>query len=774
MPQSIEAALNPQQWEATRYVDGHELIIAGAGSGKTRVLTYKIAYLIRMRISPWNILALTFTNKAAREMNERIATVVGEEYLRGLWSGTFHSIFARILRLEAEYIGYRSDYTIYDAADAKSLVKTIVKEMALDDKVYKPSTICARISEAKNALVLPDDYQRNSETYKRDSRDGVARTGEIYAIYNQRLRMANAMDFDDLLLNTALLFRHHPEVCEKYANRFQYILVDEYQDTNAAQHRIISLLSRPTTRICAVGDDAQSIYGFRGANIDNILSFTEQFPGSRIFKLERNYRSTQTIVNAANSIIRHNAGQIPKEVYSQGDEGAPIRIYSSVSDKDEAGKVAGEIGRLHRREDVSYDEIALLYRTNAQSRPFEEAFRSMDIPYRIYGGLSFYQRKEVKDIIAYFRLVMNEDDEEAFKRIINYPARGIGATTVGKIQNAAAEQGLSLMQVARRPEESGVVLGAAALKKISAFVELVDAFTSKVAELSCYDLALHIVTEAGIMAEILSGKTAEDLSRKENVEELVNAIKAFEMERREETGEDLITLSDYLSQVSLLTDTDRSTEDEPKVTLMTVHAAKGLEFDAVFVTGMEENLFPCQSAAMFPREMEEERRLFYVAVTRAKRFCFLTYAQSRFRYGKMEFSMPSPFLKEIDERYVIDNAPLSRRDTTWSSVSTRSFASETKREAAARTRVTASSSTDRPSFTSPRLIPSHQATSRPKHSAKPDGNLRVGSVIEHSRFGRGRVLSIEGDGDGKKAQVDFGNVGTKNLLLRFAQYSIIE
>lgn len=756
MNSSIEAALNPQQWEATRYIDGHQLIIAGAGSGKTRVLTYKIAYLISQGISPSSILALTFTNKAAREMNGRIADVVGENVARGLWSGTFHSIFSRILRTEAEFIGYSSNYSIYDASDSKNLIKAIVKELGLDEKTYKAATIASYISEAKNAVVLPDDYCASYETKQRDARNGLPRLGDIYTIYNDRLHTASAMDFDDLLLNTVLLFRKHPSVCDKYATRFRYILVDEYQDTNAAQHRIIMALSRPETRICAVGDDAQSIYGFRGACIDNILNFTTHFEGGKLFKLERNYRSTQNIVNAADSIIRHNRGQIEKRVYSTADIGEPIRLFAASSDKEEAAAITGEIRRLHRRNNLEFSDIALLYRTNAQSRSFEEALRMADIPYRIYGGLSFYQRKEIKDIMAYLRLVTNDSDEEAFKRIINYPTRGIGATTVGKLHSAATEHRTSMMQVAESPTTFGVTLGAAATKKLKAFVELMGRIREKSETLGCYALTLYVLHESGIMADISTGSTAEDLSRKENVEELINSIKAFESDMQEERGDGgIIPLSEYLSNVSLLTDTDREEDDAPRVSLMTIHAAKGLEFSAVFVTGLENNLFPCSSAFIYPKEMEEERRLFYVAVTRAKQFCYLTYAASRFRYGKIEYSMPSSFLNEVDQQYI--RKGLKRNPETPTSHGQDPL--------------------NRPTLSILRPLPSSTGsaatTKRHSSSSAAETGLQVGTRIRHERFGCGLVTGIEGSGSMAAAIVDFENLGTKKLLLRFARYDIL-
>lgn len=766
MENAIKEALNPAQWEAVSYCEGPSLIIAGAGSGKTRVLTYKIAYLLQQGLSPWNILALTFTNKAAREMNERIAAIAGDEATRYLWSGTFHSIFSKILRYEAEYIGYTSDFTIYDAGDSRSLVKNIVKELQLDDKLYKPATVAARISEAKNALVLPDEYTSDRRIHDRDARDGIARTGEIYRIYHERCHKANVMDFDDLLMNTFLLLRDNPEVKEKYANRFQYILVDEYQDTNAAQHRIITLLTTPRSRICVVGDDAQSIYAFRGAKIDNILQFTEQYPGARVMKLERNYRSTQTIVNAANSIIRHNRNQIAKNVYSDNAIGSPIPVISSYSDKEESLKVLAEIRRLHRKENVGYDGIALLYRTNAQSRSFEETFRKADIPYRIYGGLSFYQRKEIKDLIAYFRVVCNPDDEEAFLRVLNYPARGIGDTTKSRLVYAAREHDVSLWTVASRQAEYAAALTKAAQTKVSAFCDMIASFRERLHEKSGYDLAIDILRETGMAAEVQSDHSPESISRQENIEELLGAIKAVENEMLEENGNEQVSLQEYVSQVSLLTDADKQDDDVPKVTLMTIHSAKGLEFDAVFVTGMEDELFPGSNARCYPKEMEEERRLFYVAVTRAKRFCYLTYAKSRYRYGKMEFCNPSIFLDEIDECY------LQRDSKRYGQMNT----------SGPRPIPTGIFSPKEPERRQDGPVPSrfrrvvHAETQMPvresRRTSVPE-TLEVGRKIEHERFGIGKVISIEGTGENAKACVEFEMAGRKNLLLKFARYKLI-
>lgn len=651
-PTDFRSELNESQYEAVTYIDGPSLVIAGAGSGKTRVLTYKIAYLIQHGMNPWNILALTFTNKAAREMNLRISQICQDISLSGMWSGTFHSIFARLLRIEHEIINYPQDFTIYDSADSKSLIKAITKELGLDEKVYKQNIVASHISEAKNHLILPTQYAAESTIISRDRSEGIGQLHKIYTIYQQRLRAAGAMDFDDLLLNTYLLFRDHINVRLRYIERFQYILVDEYQDTNMAQYQILSLLTPPQSRICVVGDDAQSIYSFRGADISNILNFQQQYPNARIIKLECNYRSTQNIVNAANSIIRYNEHQIPKTVYSAGPEGEPITLFSAASDKEEARKIVANITCLHVRKDVPYNEVAVLYRTNAQSRVVEEALQGANIPYRIYGGLSFYQRKEIKDTLAYCRLIVNPHDEESFRRIINYPARGIGATTIQKVQLAAAAHGVSMWTVANAPLAYNVEINKGAINKLSIFCELIESFRVQLDKVTASDLVRDIIRRSGIGVDLTLVKSAENTARQENVDELLASIQTIEKEARDEEGCTRVSLTEYLSTVSLLSDADTRDDGTPCVTLMTIHAAKGLEFQAVFVTGMEEDLFPSSLAKMSTHEMEEERRLFYVAVTRAKEYCFLSYAQTRFRYGSLQFAEPSPFLDEIDEAYI--------------------------------------------------------------------------------------------------------------------------
>lgn len=671
-PTDFRSELNESQYEAVTYLDGPSLVIAGAGSGKTRVLTYKIAYLLQHGIHPWNILALTFTNKAAREMNLRISQICQDISLSGMWSGTFHSIFARLLRIEHEVINYPQDFTIYDSADTKSLIKAITKELGLDEKVYKQNIVAGHISEAKNHLILPAQYAAESTIISRDRSEGVAQIHKIYTIYQQRLSAAGAMDFDDLLLNTYLLLRDHLDVRQRYIERFQYILVDEYQDTNMAQYHILSLLTNPQSRICVVGDDAQSIYSFRGADISNILNFQQQYPNARIIKLECNYRSTQNIVNAANSIIRYNEHQIPKTVYSAGAEGDPITLFSAASDKEEARKIVANITRLHARKDVPYNEVAVLYRTNAQSRVIEEALQGANVPYRIYGGLSFYQRKEIKDTLAYCRLVANPHDEESFRRIINYPARGIGATTIQKVQLAAATHDVSMWTVANDPLAYGVEINKGAINKLSIFCELIESFRVQLDKVTASDLVRDIIRRSGIGVDLTLVKSAENTARQENVDELLASIQTLEKEARDEDGRTRVSLTEYLSTVSLLSDADTRDDGTPRVTLMTIHAAKGLEFQAVFVTGMEEDLFPSSLAKMSTHEMEEERRLFYVAVTRAKEYCFLSYAQTRFRYGSLQFAEPSPFLDEIDEAYI------QRQDTASSAPNFSSNAQQSK------------------------------------------------------------------------------------------------
>lgn len=773
---------NPPQRAAVEFCDGPSLVIAGAGSGKTRVLTYKIAHLMEQGYQPWSILALTFTNKAAGEMKERIAKIVGTDYARMLWMGTFHSIFLRILRAEHDKIGFEPNFTIYDSADSKSLIKSIIKEMELDDKTYKAGAIQGVISNAKNQLVTAEQYVSNPANRQSDARQNMAALGTIFMRYCSRCRQSNAMDFDDILLYTYLLFEQHPDVLEKWEQRFKYVLVDEYQDTNFAQHRIVWQLTRRHQHVCVVGDDAQSIYSFRGANIDNILTFQKIYDGVRLFKLERNYRSTQTIVEAANSLIKKNNRQIQKDVFSENDRGDKLHVMDTHSDIEEAKMVVNAIRAVRRKEGCDYSDFAILYRTNAQSRVFEDTLRKEAMPYRIYGGLSFYQRKEIKDVIAYFRLAVNPNDEEAFKRVINYPARGIGQTTVSKILSAAMEHEVSMWTVINTPEQYELGVNKGTLAKIGVFRDMIASFIEQAQKLPANQVGMLIVKQSGIIADIYQDTTPENLSRQENVEELVNGMQDF-CDMRMEEGNENISLSDYLSEVSLMSDVDSDKgDDEHKVTLMTIHSAKGLEFGTVFVVGLEEGLFPNQMVSGNPREMEEERRLFYVAITRAKTHCYLSYAQCRFRYGQMEFSSPSRFLNDIDSRYLdwrksmaiggrsIDDdveLPWNRKSSL--------FGNGAAQERPRPFRPTISTPKPVPPITRP--VPPCVATSpeRPSaSSASPvSSRIAVGKHIVHNRFGRGEILHIEGTGDGTKATVRFENVGTKQLLLKFAKFEVI-
>lgn len=774
---------NPPQRAAVEFCDGPSLVIAGAGSGKTRVLTYKIAHLMEQGYQPWSILALTFTNKAAGEMKERIAKIVGTDYARMLWMGTFHSIFLRILRAEHDKIGFEPNFTIYDSADSKSLIKAIIKEMELDDKTYKAGAIQGVISNAKNQLVTAEQYVSNPANRQSDARQNMAALGTIFMRYCSRCRQSNAMDFDDILLYTYLLFEQHPDVLEKWEQRFKYVLVDEYQDTNFAQHRIVWQLTCRHQHVCVVGDDAQSIYSFRGANIDNILTFQKIYDGVRLFKLERNYRSTQTIVEAANSLIKKNNRQIQKDVFSENDRGDKLHVMDTHSDIEEAKMVVNAIRAVRRKEGCDYSDFAILYRTNAQSRVFEDTLRKEAMPYRIYGGLSFYQRKEIKDVIAYFRLAVNPNDEEAFKRVINYPARGIGQTTVSKILSAAMEHEVSMWTVINTPEQYELGVNKGTLAKIGVFRDMIASFIEQAQKLPANQVGMLIVKQSGIIADIYQDTTPENLSRQENVEELVNGMQDF-CDMRMEEGNENISLSDYLSEVSLMSDVDSDKgDDEHKVTLMTIHSAKGLEFGTVFVVGLEEGLFPNQMVSGNPREMEEERRLFYVAITRAKTHCYLSYAQCRFRYGQMEFSSPSRFLNDIDSRYLdwrksmaiggrsIDDdveLPWNRKSSL--------FGNGAAQERPRPFRPTISTPKPVPPITRP--VPPCVATSpeRPSvSSASPvSSRIAVGKHIVHNRFGRGEILHIEGTGDGTKATVRFENVGTKQLLLKFAKFEVID
>lgn len=783
MPDYIEE-LNEGQRNAVLYNDGPSLVIAGAGSGKTRVLTYKIAYLLENGYQPWNILALTFTNKAAREMKERIARQVGPERARHLWMGTFHSMFLRILHVEAGHIGFTSQFTIYDTADSKSLIRSIIKEMGLDEKVYKPGMVQARISNAKNHLVSPAGYANNKEAYEGDRAAKVPALRDIYQRYWERCRQADAMDFDDLLFYTFLLFRDHPEVLARYQDQFRYILVDEYQDTNFTQHSIVLQLAKNHQHVCVVGDDAQSIYSFRGADIDNILYFTKVYPDTKVFKLEQNYRSTQTIVRAANSLIEKNQWQIRKEVFSEKEKGEAIGVYQAYSDVEEGDIVVNKIAELRREKRYAYSDFAILYRTNAQSRIFEEAMRKRSMPYRIYGGLSFYQRKEIKDVIAYFRLIVNPNDEEAFKRIINYPARGIGDTTVGKIIAAATGHNVSLWTVLCEPLAYGLNFNKGTVGKLQAFRELISAFITDAAEKNAYEIGADIIRQSGIINDVCQDNSPENLSRKENIEELVNGMSDFCAQRQEE-GNPNVLLGDFLSEVSLLTDQDSDKDgDDEKITLMTVHSAKGLEFKNVFVVGMEENLFPSGMVGDSPRALEEERRLFYVAITRAEEHCFLSYAKTRFRYGKMEFGSPSRFLKDIDIRFLRlpQDAGMFRRveeeAAAFRRENARGFAPD--REDApygGKERVSVRPKQQIIAPTVPRnlkrVAPSANTASTSPSAGGSANRVQQGQLIEHERFGLGEVLKVEGEGDNAKATIRFKNAGDKQLLLRFARFKVI-
>ncbi|WP_317576497.1 ATP-dependent helicase [Segatella copri] len=846
----LQNDLNEAQRAAVEYIDGPSLVIAGAGSGKTRVLTYKIAYLLSQGMKPWSIMALTFTNKAAREMKERIGKLVGNDLAQHLYMGTFHSIFSRILRAEAEHIGFNNNFTIYDESDSRSLIKAIVKEMGLDDKKYKPAAVHAKISMAKNNLMSAAAYESDAAIFEQNKRAQMPEVGKIFVAYVQRCKQANAMDFDDLLTLTYQLFREHEDIRHKYAARFDYVLVDEYQDTNHVQMSIVMQLCQEKQRVCAVGDDSQSIYSFRGANIDNILNYQRQFQGTRLFKLEQNYRSTQTIVEAANSLIKHNRNQIPKDVFSENAKGEKIQYKPAYSDKEEAAIVAKDVKRIRREDGCQYSDFAILYRTNAQSRSFEEEFRKQGIPYRIYGGLSFYQRKEIKDIIAYFRLVANPDDEEAIKRIINYPARGIGATTVLKIADCAHQNQVSFWEVIGAPERYGLAVNKGTMNKLETFRLLISSFIDRAQTTDVYELGDAIIKESGISQDIMSGKDADDLARQENLEEFLSGMSAFVEERREEGRFDELFLQDYLQDVALLTDADSDGDkDEPRVSLMTVHAAKGLEFPTVFVVGLEENIFPSPLSAASLRELEEERRLLYVAITRAEKHCILTNAKNRWRYGKMEFDNPSRFIDEIDGKLIdcldeaggslfgsmsesrlgsrsgsmfgsradlmsdqpewaraqrprrpwedaeqpryssryqnskpvasqfvadpkpslFDDEPETSRTSRRSSLSEGNFKSVRALNAAKRYMETHSSHpASRGTGSSAASVSSSTA------SGSSSCGLQEGMKIEHQRFGRGTVLKIEGTGENTKATVEFVHSGTKQLLLKYAKFTVVD
>ncbi|KAA6350483.1 ATP-dependent DNA helicase PcrA [termite gut metagenome] len=758
MPINYIDELNETQYEAVVYNEGPSLVIAGAGSGKTRVLTYKIAYLLENGYAPWNILALTFTNKAAREMKGRIASMVSEKRVQALFMGTFHSLFSRILRVEAAHLGFSSQFTIYDTADTKSLLRSISKEMGLDEKIYKTSIVQSRISQAKNRLILPSVYASNRDVYESDCRAKMPAVRDVYLQYWNRCRQANVMDFDDLLFYTFILFRDFPDVLSRYQEQFCYVLVDEYQDTNFAQHSIIFQLVKERQRICVVGDDAQSIYSFRGADIDNILRFSEIYPNTRLFKLEQNYRSTQTIVQAANSLIKKNQRQIYKEVFSEKDLGDPLVVFQTYSDTEEGEMTANKITELHQEEKYSYTDFAILYRTNAQSRVFEEALRRHGILYRIYGGLSFYQRKEIKDVIAYFRLVVNPNDEEAFKRIVNYPVRNIGEVTVAKILSSARNNGVSLWEILCKPLTYELPVNKSTSAKLQNFRELIESFRTDAREKNAYEMSMDIVRRSGIMNDVYSDNLPENRDRKENIEELINGIHDFCSIRQEEESTPHILLVDFLSEIALLTDQDTDTNEGERVSLMTIHAAKGLEFSNVFIVGMEEGLFPSFMVSESAQALEEERRLFYVAITRAKVHCFLSYAKIRFRYGNTEFANPSRFLHDIDVHFL----QLSRNTEYYTDeISTRIRRKESVKKEQTFPN-TSRKMTKVTSLTSSSFANTANTT------------VRIGQTVEHERFGIGEVLKIEGEDESIKVTILFKNVGNKQLLLRFAKLKVVE
>ena len=779
MNSDILTQLNDSQRVAVEYCDGASLVIAGAGSGKTRVLTYKIAWLLQQGMAPWQILALTFTNKAAREMKERIGRLVGAEQARYLQMGTFHSVFARILRAEADKLGYNSNFTIYDQTDARSLVKTIIKEMGLDDKVYKPSSVADRISMAKNHLLLPQAYQQSSWAAD-DASQKRPQVSNIYIRYAERCRQANAMDFDDLLVQTWILFKNHEDVRRKYVEKFQFVLVDEYQDTNYAQQQIVYQLTQERQKVCVVGDDAQSIYSFRGANIDNILNFQSLYNDAKLFKLEQNYRSTQLIVQAANSLIRRNERQIPKNVFSKNEHGERLQLKPAYSDREEAMIVTQDIKRLKANDRCSWSDFAILYRTNSQSRSFEEQMRKDGIPYRIYGGLSFYQRKEIKDVIAYFRLIANPNDEEAFKRIINYPARGIGDTTVGKIIQAAQAYGVSLWQVIKEPGLFPMDVSKGTMTKLQNFRQLIEGWIERLQTEDAYTLGHDIIMNSGISKDIYSGRNPEDLSRQENLEEFLGGMQDFVESRKEEDMGDEVYLPDFLQEVALLTDLDSDDGDSnDKVVLMTIHAAKGLEFPTVFVVGLEENIFPSPMCTNSMRELEEERRLLYVAITRAEKHCILTCAQNRFRYGRMEYDTPSRFIRDIDPELLEvhgeagsaeSRKPFNRYDGGAYGTGNTYGGSRSRYQSEGPEWM----QNPRPVATQFKADPKPRAVApRPMASAPSASDLHEGARIEHQRFGVGTVVRIEGTGENTKATVEFRNAGTKQLLLKFAKFKII-
>jgi DNA helicase-2/ATP-dependent DNA helicase PcrA len=751
--------LNESQREAVVNTEGPTMVIAGAGSGKTRVLTFRIAHLLKQNIDPFNILALTFTNKAAKEMKERIGSIVGDNDAKNITMGTFHSVFAKILRYNAEKIGYPSNFTIYDTQDSRSLLKAIVKEAKLDDKIYKPNAVQGRISSAKNNLISPVAYLQNPEVMNEDKLSGKPMIGEVYKQYQHRLKKSGAMDFDDLLFQMNVLLRDHPNVLHHYQHKFRYIMVDEYQDTNYSQYLIVKKLAAAFQNLCVVGDDAQSIYSFRGANIENILNFKKDYPDYKVYKLEQNYRSTQNIVDAANSVIENNKNQIQKDVWTSNEPGSKIDVLRTLTDNEEGKVVANRIFDKKHSAQVEYEDFAILYRTNAQSRSFEESLRKLNIPYKIYGGLSFYQRKEIKDLLAYFRLTANPTDEEALKRVINYPKRAIGNTTIDHLIVAANEMQLPIWDIISTEKLDLVNINGGAKTKIREFSTMIKSFSILMDEKPAYDTAQHIASSSNLLKELYSDKTPEGVGRYENIQELLAGIKEFQ-----EAAEDgaVNTLSDFLIDVALLTDADKDTEeDKNKVVLMTIHASKGLEFPYVNIVGLEENLFPSQLALNSRDELEEERRLFYVALTRAEKECTLSFATSRYRWGNLITSEQSRFIDEIDEKFLHHDTPYHNTGGG------RSLNSRTR-----------SQSTTTSSFSPPKKLKKIDNSPAPKNS--PSGNssdlsqLKVGYNVKHERFGKGKVVAIEGVKPNTKATVFFPRVGQKQLLLKFAKLEILE
>ena len=773
--EQLLSQLNENQREAVAYNDGPSLVIAGAGSGKTRVLTYKIAYLLLSGYHPSTILALTFTNKAAREMKRRIADLVGTDKAKWLWMGTFHSIFSRMLRSEAERIGFTSQFTVYDSSDSRNVLKSIIKEMQLDDKIYKPAMIQGRISFAKNNLITASAYESHGNLLKADSDTRIPLFSSIYSTYAKLCRQANAMDFDDMLLYTNILLRDFPDVLEGFRQRFQFILADEYEDTNLAQHIIVKRLAEIHQRIAVVGDDAQSIYSFRGANIDNILQFKVQFPDSKMFKLEQNYRSTQNIVAAANSLIKKNKGQIQKNVFSEKDEGNRIQLLTAMTDTEEGYLVAKEISDLYFQEHHPYSDFAILYRTNAQSRNFEEALRKRNIPYRIYGGLSFYQRKEIRDVLAYFRLIINPLDGEALKRCVNYPTRGIGDTTMNKVSDCANRNQVSLWSVIGDPVFFQLQVNRPTATKLINFYAMIRTLADEATTLDAYEMAVKVIKTVGISEDMTEDLSAETVSRRENIQELVSGIHTF-CEQKVNEGETQISLADFLSEVSLLSDQDMDAEaTDDKLTLMTIHAAKGLEFRNVFIVGMEEELFPSGYVSS-EREMEEERRLFYVALTRAEERCFISYARSRFRNGQLNFTNPSRFLSDIDQKFLDLPADFRQAMSSSAFVPNRReeevFDKKTSYEesgAPIKTKQSSSASSWK------KMAPSSsQMINSPATSVQSGGGVAVGNTVFHEKFGQGIVVSLEQMDGNWKANVDFGSNGSRALLLKYAKLVILE